>query len=87
MTELPSFDWSGAQDAIDHLDNNGLVPLADAVRSLEAHDTAATVQIGQHVDNITSAVKQLDAWLALHAPIHDAYLIMAARQLLTGEPT
>lgn len=85
MTELPSFDWSGVQDAIYHLDDNGLVPLADAVRSLENHDGAASAQIAEFVDSVARAVKQLDAWLALHAPVHDAHLIMAARQLLTGD--
>lgn len=84
-TRLPDFDWSGVQAAVEHLGNNGLVPLADAVRSLDAHDTAASSRLVQLIDDIVRAAQQLDVWLERHEGERDAYLVGSARQLLAGE--
>lgn len=82
--QLPDFDWSGVQDAIAWLDDHGVVPLADAVRSLDTHDTAASSRLSTLTDDVARAVKLLDSWLGYHACEPGAENVAAARELLNG---
>lgn len=56
MTDA-SIDFCGVEDACEHLDNCGVIPLADAVRGL---DTAHAAQ-GQEIERLNTRLNEIRA--------------------------
>ena len=54
-------DFSGVEDACDHLDNCGLASLADAVRGLDGDHIAK----GREIDRLTARLNEIRA-IATH---------------------
>jgi hypothetical protein len=50
-------DWSGVQDACEHLDNCGVIPLADAVRGLDN----ARAAMGREIERLTTRLNEIRA--------------------------
>lgn len=52
MTDQPTVNFSAIDDAINHLDNNGLAFLADAIRELDQRDTWRGKEVQRLTDEL-----------------------------------